>query len=207
MKKKELDINKTNEKIGKILIPNMINHLVQKGLIKNNELDDKKLVYEKVLQYMDETNPDINLITDYRKTILKTADNFIDNNLELSITLYATFVEHTLNGIIQIACNRKGLNTKTINEIIRSINIKSKATWFLNILDLPPINSKHVKTILKLSEIRNSFIHYKWLPDSDNDTKKTIATSEIKALVKYLKSYDSKLEFNGNKTKIKKLID
>lgn len=78
-------------------------------------------------------------------------------------------------------------------------------------LGLPPLKSDYVKTILAIADERNSFFHYKWKPDPDTDKIPDLDREEkvhsekikkVKALIKYLKNYETKLEFGGKKKKI-----
>ena len=136
----------------------------------------------------------------------KGADDF-------STALYATFVEHTLNRIIHLACVSKKTDVKTQSEIIKNINISGKCTWLIKLLNLPPFNTSHIKTIESISAERNSYIHYKWKPSKDeisNHDREKIKINEklkkIKSLLKYLRTYEAKIEFKGKKTKIVKLV-
>jgi hypothetical protein len=123
-------------------------------------------------------------------------------------------VEHTLNSIIHHQCFKKKFDEKTKLDILRNVNLIGKCSWLIKLLGLPPMKSDHVKTILAIADERNSFFHYKWKPDPDTDKipdldKEDRVYSEkikkIKALIKYLKNYETNQEYGGKKKKIIKV--
>jgi hypothetical protein len=106
----------------------------------------------------------------------------------------ATFFEHSINYIIKLACERKGISDKTIKDIIKSSSIESKYTWLLALLDAPTFNNGHYITVRRIADRRNAFVHYKWQaePDkSDHQTKEEKAIEELtrasKTAIKYMK--------------------
>ena len=202
---------KFKNEIAKTAFPYIVKALHVEGIITDNDLLDKTIVLNKVKEYLDDENNEINfeLIVDHRDYIINLARlEEKKGNTELTTTLYATYVEHTLNRIIHIACVSKKHDYKTQNEIIRNINIGGKCTWLLELLELPALNPNHVKTILEISDERNSFIHYKWKPElklSSISRRRKIEDVErkerIDSLLKYLENYESELEFKGDKEK------
>ena len=197
--------------IAKPLFTAIINRLYKEGLIMQEELSDRKRVYEIVKKFLDK-NKDTNfieLVTDHRDNLIKSAEFEISNgNFGLAISLYATFIEHTLNKIIHLACEEKGIAPKTQTEIIRSVNINAKCTWLFTLLGLKPLKKEHLKTIISISDERNSYLHYKWKPDIDMDKVPNLEKEKIdraekfkkaKLLCKYLRNIEAKLEFNGKK--------
>lgn len=212
--KAEKELEVFQRQIARIIFPEIVNQLHKSGEISNEELSNKKLVFKKIREFLDKNKglPNLEIIVDHRETILESAENENKKgHFELSVTLYATFVEHTLNRIIHLACVSKKIDTKTQTEVIKNINIIGKCTWLLKLLELPPLNEKHVRTILAISDQRNSYIHYKWKPEKDTDKvpdlekknhQETEDLKKIKALLRYLKSYESKIEYNGKKRQI-----
>lgn len=210
MTKKSNKSEKTRDKLGQTLMMDLINHLHTQGLLTDEDLNDKEVVRTKTQKYLKkhQGNFDFKIITDHREEILKMADQLNkkgDN--KLAIALYATFIEHTLNKIISIECSNKNIDSKTQTEIIKGVNIIGKCTWLFKLLGLQQIKQNYVKTILQISEERNSYIHYKWKPEPDIETEKTKKNADekienIKALIKYLKNYDTKHHYKGQKTKI-----
>ncbi|MDN3676327.1 hypothetical protein QWY90_03265 [Flavobacterium paronense] len=208
---KNQPLNKKEKSLAKEIIPHIVNSLHQEGVITEEDLKDKMVLLKKVDDYLsDEKNQiDFKIFIDHRQPILKFAKAESENgNTGLSTTLYATYVEHTLNRFIHLVCIEKGFDNKTQSEIIRSVSISAKCTWVIKLLGLPPIRQEHIKTILQIADERNSFIHYKWKPESD-ETQNLSKIEEvnierdkkIKSLLRYLKNYEAKLEFKGNKSR------
>lgn len=193
------------ELILEAILPAYINHLLKEGKIKKEDLPDKKRVLQKILDYIDNHNIEYQYAVDHRVNLLKNANNFYNSDYDLSLTLYSTYIEHTINSIIDLYCREKSIGDKTRNEIVRNINILGKFTWLIELINLPKINEKKIVSIKKITESRNSYIHYKWNYTKFDDEKieNRISHSEIKSTIKYLKTYESKLEFRGLKNKIK----
>lgn len=156
----------------------------------NNELLEKDPIY---------------FIVDHRSKVLSQARVFLKKNeYELSTIMYATFFEHSINRIIRFKCVIENIDLKIQKEIIRSTNTKAKYTWILKLLGLPNFYNKHLKSILSLTENRNSFIHYKWnseklkLPKANAKgiIKKTQPNifSDIEKAITYLKNYERRIE-------------
>jgi hypothetical protein len=195
------------------IIPSLVNDLHDSGMISDSDLLDKQIVNQKIKEFLNKKNrPQFRITVDHRSTILSLAERQNkEGNQQLSISLYATFVEHSLNSIIHHQCFKKKFDEKTKLEILRSVTLIGKCSWLIKILGLPPLKPDHVKTILAIADERNSFFHYKWKPDPDTDKIPDLDKEErvhnekikkIKALVKYLKSYETKVEYNGKKRKI-----
>ena len=112
-----------------------------------------------------------------------------------------------MNYIIQSACYNSEIDRKTTTEIIRNVNIGGKSTWLIKLLGLRPINEKHIKTILKTAELRNAYIHYKWKPDNSKGKDENEHLKNVKEMVKYLRTYETKIEFQGKKNIINNTIN
>lgn len=205
---------KTEKEITNYFLQETINTLYGIGFLRDSDLNNSTLLKKKVLKFLDDPNIELSFITDHRKTIIELAEQeYINDNKELSITLYATFIEHTINKIIHLECTKKSIDDKTTNDIIKNINLSGKCTWLLKLLGLPEIKTNYISTIKRISDERNAFIHYKWKAENesnDNEAKTKQKDSDkfnsIKSLLKYLKTYESRLQYNGNKGRINKLV-
>ena len=203
----------SRDALGRTFMRDLIHQLHTNGLLTDEDLNDKDVVYSKTQKYLSKHkgNLDIVIIPDHREDILDTADDLNKKgHTQLAISLYATFIEHTLNKIISIECSYKNIDRKTQTEIIKT-NI-GKCTWLFKLLGLPQLKPQYVKMILKISEERNSYLHYKWKPSPDkiSDEDKTEKDKQekidkIKALIKYLKNYDTKHHYRGQKSRIIKV--
>jgi hypothetical protein len=207
-------MKKYEKEIAQNVFTNIINKLFEEGVILESDFLDKKKIDDKVGDYIVKNHGrfDFELTVDHRETLIETANReYLNGSIELAIGLYATFVEHTLNKIIFMRCKSKKLDLKTSTEIIKSINISGKCTWLLKLLGLPNLNINYLKIIYKIAEERNSYFHYKWKPeidckeDVDKVKHREQKLNEIKRLLRYLKNYESKIEFKGKKQVIKKI--
>ncbi|MNQ64872.1 hypothetical protein D3C85_793120 [compost metagenome] len=206
------------DKIAKIVLPDLINSLHKEGVISDSDLLDKKKVFEKLRTFMakNKGNMEFEIVVDHRETLIRIAEAENKNgHFQFAIAIYATFIEHTLNRIVHLACESKKIDKKVQTEIIRSVNIIGKCTWLIKLLDLPAIRQEYIKTILTVSDERNSYIHYKWKAETDNDkipdleNEKNVENEKlkkIKSLLRYLKNYETKLEFKGKKKQIDQII-
>lgn len=80
----------------------------------------------------------------------------------------------------------------------------AKLSWALELLALPKFNDLHRKKILLVSDIRNSFIHYKYKPEIEeeflrNESKYKKVLEDIDKSVTYTKKYQSLIFFKGQK--------
>jgi hypothetical protein len=155
----------------------------------------------------------LGLIADHRENILSQAEIFLTNkNYDYAKVFYATFFEHSLNGLIENECQKRKIPEKTKTDIIRSVDIHGKLTWLPLLIGHKQINEKYIGIIKKLADDRNAFIHYKWkkTPDDPKDWPTDIQIEaqfkKIKLAVKYMKHYEATVLFRKNKQKLSKKI-
>jgi hypothetical protein len=150
---------------------------------------------------------EFNFVLDYKDSILKQARLFhSEGEIELSCVLYATWFEHWINEIISILGHRKNLNENEINEIIRHISFRGKYTWLLKLFDFKEINKAHINLIFRLTDLRNSFVHYKW-KEKNNDFKdeEKFVIEKIEKTVRYIKNIENRHIYNNSKRKLSNL--
>ena len=207
MTKKKENPEEESKAFLKEILPQFINQLIKDKKFTKDQLSDKKLVLEKVLEYLDNDKIEIQYAVDHRNEIINKAVDYYEKDYYLSITLISFFIEHTINSIIDLYCRENSVSEKYRIEIIRNLSIASKFSWLLVLMKLPKINSRILKSIIKIAESRNSFVHYKWKYSNIDEDKieNKITLTEIKTTIKYLKTYESKIEFNGLKNQIKKI--
>lgn len=196
-------------KLGEILFKSFTESMYLSGHITENDLDNKEKIYTLIKEQLD--HPDgLYLIIDHRKTLQEKARTLSSTgDHELAVVVYAMFFEHSINGVIASVLAKRKISRKTKNEILRSANFKAKFTWVLELLNLPKFNEQHLRFILKLADQRNAFTHYKFNEEhADTDSKgpliELIEGSERTA--KYIKSYESRVLYQGNKGRIRKKL-
>lgn len=209
-------LKRLEKQILSIVLPNLVNNLHRKGTLNDTDLNDKQILNDKLRDYIAKNKLDFQIVVDHRETLLNVAEReFKAGHNDFSIALFATYIEHSLNRLIHLECERKKLDNKTCTEIIKSVGIIGKCTWLLKLLGLQPFRQEYLKIIFKITEERNAYIHYKWKPERDTDEVSNTAEQErkeeekykeIKKLMKYLKSYETRHEFAGKKNKIRAAV-
>ena len=191
--------NEISPRLAKSFLKQISESLLGTGHLKIEDFKSSSILAQKIIDLIDSSN--FKLVIDHRKQIEKLAKEFHDSkNLEISIFFYSLYFEQTLNFIIYVQLIKNKKSPSLIKNIIKATNIEAKLSWVLELLNLPEINEKHKKIILLVSQERNSFIHYKWLDDSNEiNTKLFFKSYNINKTVIYLKKYESRIRFNGNK--------
>lgn len=201
-----------NKKRKAHIIENILESLFIFGEITDKDIQSKQK-RSKILEGLEKqlSSKKSSFITlCYRESLLKTAESFKrEKEFDFAKIFYAIFFEHTINSIIDIKIKQNRFSENLKMNIIRNINVYGKFTWLLELLQLPVFNKIHLKTIEKLMDDRNSFIHYKYkLRNIDDDfdlsgIKKLKEFNEINKAINYIKRYESKIAFRGKKKKIK----
>ncbi len=201
---------KFEEKIARLMMHNLAEQFFLGGEIATEGKSEKE-IFEQVIKKVKNLlrrKVEFTLTTDYKKSLLQKArKEFELKNFELSALFYATYFEHHINMIIVNACRKKKLNEYEVTQILKQNNLPAKSSWILKVLCGKNLLKKHAATINEISEIRNAFIHYKWLPEKeekDKENKRKIEKAE--SVVRYLKTFESNVVFSKERTRIKKAI-
>lgn len=137
--------------------------------------------------------------TDHRPVLLRYGRQFVKSGEHyLAALLFATWTEHWVNGIIDSRCYALGLTFKDVIAIIRSVPLAGKVTWLFQLLGGKRIHQRHVSAILKLADLRNSFVHYKW-KSFDSEEEEATGDAQIREAVEqygktlqYLRAYENR---------------
>lgn len=201
--------SKEEEKLENFFYENFIKSLFKNGQITIEEFNDRAKLNKKLLKLNDKT--DYKIVIDHKEDLIETARGFFNKkDYSKSKLFYATYFEHEINDLIIELCEKKKIEKKVINDIIKSVNIIGKFTWLLLILGASKVSEIHKNIILKTADERNAFVHYKYNPEQDDikDNETTILEEfkKIEKTITYLKKYKSKNIFNGNKLRLEKTI-
>ena len=181
--------------------------------IDDIDIENEKSVNNLLKTIIENNDIDLgNTTIDYRETLIDYAEKSLsDDQANFGRLFYALYFEHTINSIINLYCIRNKIKKETAKKIIRS-PIHNKFTWLLELLKFPPIKEEYFKIINDLFENRNAFVHYKWpiesifekdIEDIEYSNDKTIEEfNKIRKAVSYIKKYESRIRYNGNKKKI-----
>jgi len=201
---------KEEDSFKKIVVESVIQSLFKDGTFTLSDLEDKNKFWEKLLDINKKT--EFKIVIDHTNSLILTARQFNEiDDFNKAKVFYATYFEHQLNGLIDELCQRKSIDKKEINNIIRSVNLIGKLTWLPLILEIPKISIKHKRVILKLAEDRNAFIHYKHNPEPDefdakHKEKQQDDIKQIEKTITYFKKYTSRILYTNQKTKINKKL-
>jgi hypothetical protein len=147
---------------------------------------------------------------DHTSELLRLARYYLrSDNLDLAALFYATYFEHCLNYMIgKLAQKRKFSRASTV-QMMRDVQIRGKCSWLLEVLGIRYISAHHARNIVQISEIRNSFVHYKWQGSNLLDEKANIQKKELlkKAdkVVRYLDDFVDDVLYGKKKRVVKKL--
>lgn len=199
-----------DEKLSKKVLDSVIRTLLKAGTLTLDDLKDNNKLRKKLLAINKKV--EWGIVIDHTNSLLTTAKMFCDkkdfNNAKL---FYATYIEHELNRIIVELCRRKKIDTKAANEIIKNTTMIGKLTWLPLLFEIPQVLDKHKNVLLKLSDDRNAYVHYKHnaLPESDDGGDEQKSLMEMKNILQsiaYFKKYSSRILFNKKKTHVDKLL-
>jgi len=187
----------------------MVRSYVEAGVFTQQDLDDPEYIEYFISEDIREGF--LKLVIDHRDDLLEEAKRYEKKgSQEYALLFYALFFEHSINGIISMAAKRKRLSDKSAKQLIRSANISSKFTWVLELLGLPPFNEKHLKCVMRTSDMRNAFVHYKFVgvrfDDENNEEGVTAHLSKVGKSATYMKKYESRFLYGGEKKKIKRKV-
>lgn len=201
---------KLSKKLSTEVFNSIVHSLFRDGTLTLADFEDEEKFKKKLLAI--NAKADYKIIIDHSESLISTARQFNKTGkIENAKLFYATYFEHELNGIIVELCQKKSIDKKTINDIIKSVNLIGKLTWLPLVLGIPQVTAFHKNTILKLADDRNAYIHYKHnpQPDEPNANKEQNEQEEIKKIEKtitYFKKYVSRILYNKQKTHLDKKL-
>ena len=163
----------------------------RRGLIAADATDAELVAGMRTLARQLETTP-LKIIIGHETELLQAARAFTRRGeFQLGCLCYATWSEHWLNFTVHYGCSKQRLDRSDIEDLLRSVNVKGKTTWLLRVLRLPALAESHRRAINELAELRNWYVHYKWIPedvDKPNEQreriKKIVSTFDV--TVRYL---------------------
>ncbi len=128
-------------------------------------------------------------------TILTEAKKYYDTKeYFLSLVLYATYIEHWFNDLINCLAITKNLDDGTTEKLIKMFTNDSRLDLLWSLFDLPEIDEKVKKDIKMIFDTRNYFIHYKWKPKNYEEgiaqiEKSMVYTEKAQEIIEYLNEY------------------
>ena len=196
-------------------VKSMLENLVRHGHIDPRGKSKEELQKE-VRKYIEQSSRMRNIrvlsTIDHTSTLLEHARAFRrSGEYEASCLFFAVWLGHWFNQMILIAGKKKRLTDSEITQIIKETPFRGKSTWLFKILDLRPINARHLKRIQQTTESRNAYVHYKWKAFDVDDVSETNEWENLKKLihdlektVKYLHNWENQQIFHGRKSAIRR---
>ena len=150
---------------------------------------------------------------DFSDRLLAEARKYIrQKKPELSALYYATYFAHCLNWLIVEICRKKKIDDDATRQLIREVNLRAKYTWVMTLLNNRSLKIGFVNSIIRISEIRNSFIHYKWPEKTFDEKQKLLDADFIKKLqvaefaVKYLRRFTDHQLYRNQGRRVRRIL-
>jgi hypothetical protein len=203
---------------GDVNVRRLLENAIQTGAIDPSAKSEREVSNE-LQNYLEEfltlgETAEIHLVLDHRTTLLAEARRFSEaGGHEIACVLYATWLEHWVNSLIVAGCAQTGLAPDTATEVIRETSFRGKYTWLPLLLRFPPIHPPHQAAVLRIAELRNRFVHYKWkgtsldeldVAEERNERERTNGIAAVEKAIAYLLRYESKYVFRGGLSAVKK---
>ncbi|UGB47226.1 hypothetical protein LQ772_08075 [Frateuria edaphi] len=177
------------------------------GHLTSDDLKDPHRAIKKLQTLVKVGDFELTFVIDHRGSLLDLALEYMKaTKYELSVLFFATFFEHSINHVIDASLKRKNFGNDVAKGLIRACAIRDKFGWVLELLSLPSFNAAHRKTIERVAEERNQFAHYKWTGFKEPKAADLSLLASAKKAATYARTYESRLIYNGNKTRINKLF-
>jgi hypothetical protein len=203
-------------KVGEVIFTQASLQLLRDRHITGEGKTDEELKEELLAQVREQFRPgksSFTLTIDYADRLLSDARKFSrQQELELSALYFATYFEHRLNWLIAQLCERNRIQDSTTRQILRDTNIRAKCSWLIELLGEKSIRPNITKVISNVSEIRNSFVHYKWSKSTFADkqtelTKEKLISSlkKVESAVKHLRKLEETGLYSGHGKRIRRI--
>jgi hypothetical protein len=157
----------------------------------------------------------IHLMFDHTDDLLREARIFLRRSKwSLAALLYATYFEHAVNAVLVTQVRRRYLSKGAVTQMIREVSFAGKIGWLMELMEMKPLNPIHRKRLLKLAEVRNGFVHYKWHavgernvePASSDDDPVKRCLKDVEKTVSYLRRYEEEMSYGGQRKHIKTVV-
>jgi hypothetical protein len=207
MQPKRANKRERDDRVSEVLVQRVVEGAIRSGRLDPLGKTESELRQEAAVllkQIANDEQAVFEFVIDYTATLLKEARRaHREGHDEIAVILYATWIEHFLNQVVLNGTARKGLPAADGYQMLREINLKSKATWLLPLVGLRRISEAHVNVLVRLSETRNQYVHYKWKgidEDEPHDAKRLESLIEdAEKTITYLRRYERSVVFGDRK--------
>jgi hypothetical protein len=150
---------------------------------------------------------------DYQHKLINEAQRYAAEGYpSLALTFYATWFEHWLNGMYLEREPMVALEHEEIIRLIRETKLPSKTRHIWQLLFGEKLPDEVVQTILKVADVRNAFLHYKWTPgleEEDRAEKRELhdLAQRAAAIVTQLGAIEDRIVFAGSRDRLARILD
>jgi len=176
----------------------ILKEAILRGVIDPRGKSDNELA-EAAGEYLSSWTENSRIIValDYRSKLLSHARQFFrSQDYQLSCLMFAIWTEHWVNGILDVRCDLLRIPEDERKDLIRTTQIVAKCTWLFRLLGVRPIPSIHLARIRMMADLRNAFVHYKWVAHDPDDMRAN--NEEKRRLLKALKDYEKTIKYLQN---------
>jgi hypothetical protein len=148
------------------------NMMIESGSIPvgDRQADDVLADFNEWLRSLAAPNPADevwNFSIEHRDRLLEQAEqNAAGGEHAIALILYATWIEHSINDLISRALERQNVSYESTSTLLRAVNVDNKITALWEVAGIPAMDTKLRKSIKKIADVRNEFVHYKWHPEA-----------------------------------------
>ncbi len=158
----------------------------------------KEDVWTQLRAFVKSLPDDFDVVIDHTPKLLQQARTArLENSYEFAVLMYATWVEHSLNLVLQELALARGISGRYQQLMLREASLRAKTTWLLPLLGAKPMSPQTVARIQKLADARNAFIHYKWgqlSKAAQADQERALVDAEkVVKTIQRLKRYEAKI--------------
>lgn len=212
LQSKELKLTKRDQAFGRDLVNSLCRQFLEEGIVDPNGKTDEQVLkelFDHALKWSKQ-HP-MMMSIDHKVGLLKQARIFTKQKaFEKAFLFYATWFEHWINGTL--TRRLRPLDENGRRQMLRETSLKGKFSWLLSLIHKVEIPSRHLNTIVRISERRNAFIHYKFiLSDIDKwkeDEAQFLADlNRAEQTVKFLKRFEAKLLLSDRAKKLVQKLD
>src|ERR1043166_7288982 len=138
----------TKPRFSKDLALEVSNHIFQQ-LIRDGDIDptgkNPKQLFTAFKRIVQDDRYSFHPVIDYTRDLLRTARAHAKQATGLeALTFYATWVEHTLNGMIVSLGHRLGMNDQGALDLVRHTRVNEKLVWLHLLLQRRAPNRLHL---------------------------------------------------------------
>lgn len=204
-------MNADDQVIG-ALVRHLIIQAARDGELPLAEVTDIEL-RDSILRLMDELAEyswEARVQSEHRPRLVHAAQRFLDEgDAELAILVYATAVEHWVNGMLEVGLRRREQQLDPATER-GSLACKLSTRWPDLLGSTFPLALR--EPILELADARNEFVHYKWTSRSADEHDQHSANAAAIArnaprILADLDELEDSIVFDGARAQLDRILD